>query len=226
MATPVPDELVRVQRLYLRLLYSVDTVRAFAEDPIAVLALWGIDARWQGLLPNPATAGHAAEMYGRRVLAAQDLSIMFDATLRRLCGGDDSAEAVISSPWFFAFLDSEAFFDPSRSLPHPNGIGRAYEGHSRFFFWARDALGLRAPSADTAVRDDLYLDFAAGLDAQMVRATDPSWERLKYGFFWVQAPGTTGPCRGLTSHREVFTVADTASALAARGLLDLDGLDP
>ncbi|MCB9765941.1 MAG: hypothetical protein H6739_39570 [Alphaproteobacteria bacterium] len=219
-------ELVRVQRLHLKLLYCERTAQAFAEDPEAVLALWRVPSHWSACLPDPLSEGHRAEMHGRRLLAAQDLEMVFAATLRHL-GARDAREA-LGQRWLSAFLSSDAFFEPRFSLPDPVGVGRAYEGYSRFFFWARDAFGLRRPGADEGLRDDLYLDFAACLDQRKVTALDPAWDALQSGFFWSVRPGHPSPCRGLTRDREVFTDRrpDARERLLAEGLLDLDGLEP
>lgn len=222
------DQLVNVQRLCLKLLYCANTVAALETDQAALLARCGVEPRWMPLLPDTRSHGHRAEMHGRRVLCAQDLAIVFDATLKRLVGPSYDTQAIISTPWFSAFLSSDAFFDPLWSLPHPAGFGRAYEGCSRFFFWARDAFGLRLFGADVLLRDDLYLDFAAWLDSQVVNAVDPAWSQLVRGFFWAQVPETGGPCRGLDCNRVVFVVTSPVarSSLESQGLVDLDRLKP
>lgn len=221
-------ELVRVQKLYLRLLYCEQTARVFAADSTTLLAQWGLPLRWREVLPDTTSRGHRNEMHGRRVLAADDLKMVFEATLRRLGAGETTRDSILQARWFSDFLSSEAFFDPSWSLPHPMGIGRGYEGHSRFFFWARDAFHLRSPQADLMLRDDLYLDFAACMDQRMVDAVDPDWDRFKSGFFWSQVPNAQTPCRGLDRERRVLSVdrANAREELVSLGLMDMDRLEP
>ena len=221
-------ELIQVQKLHLRLLYCAQTVRDFESDREAVLARWQVPARWGALLPDPSTPGHRAEMHGRWVLAIQHLLSVFQATITRIMGGRCEQVEILRSQWVRDYLSSDCFFDPQWSLPHPTGIGRAYEGHSRFFFWGRDYFSLRSQSAEVLLRDDLYLDFAACLDQRMVDAVDPAWEDLKHGYFWAVTPGDSSACRGLTAERKVFTVRrpEASSYLAQRGLVDLDRLNP
>lgn len=75
-------------------------------------------------------------MHGRWVLAIQDLLSVFQATITRIMGGRCEQVEILRSQWVRDYLSSDCFFDPQWSLPHPTGIGRAYEGHSRFFFGA------------------------------------------------------------------------------------------
>ncbi len=226
MTIPADQELVAVQRLYFRLLYCQRTVESYDLDPDAILRAAGLATSWRAQLPNTASKGHRAEMHGRRALVAQDLAVVYRATLDRLHPPEASTPAILAASWFSEFLSSPHFFDPAWSLPHPNGVGRAYEGHSRFFFWARDAFGLRRGDAVVALRDDLYLDFAAHLDQAQVHAVEPVWAKFRHGFFWLSVPGTDGPCRGLNKDREVFTLrqAEAAKYLSAQRLSDLDRL--
>lgn len=222
-------ELIAVQRLHIRLLYDQALVREYAADTEGVLARHNLPARWRSVLPDPKSENHEAEMYGRRVQAAQELLNVFSASLAHLVGEPPATDRqIIGAAWFGEFLGSDVFFEPGWSLPHPAGYGRAYDGYSRFFFWARDAFGMRAPGAPMLLRDDLYLDMAANLDNQKIGATDPGWARLSNGFFWLIEPGTGGPCRGLDKNRVVFHREGERAreALAAEGLCDLDELMP
>lgn len=220
--------LVSVQQLHFRLLYCTRTVAEFESCPASCLAGWGLNFHWQRLLPETRSEGHRTEMRGRRIQAAQELMPAFQSTFENLLPRPVSGFDVAQAPWFQEFLSSDEFFDPAWSLPHPSGIGRAYEGYSRFFFWARRHFEIRASGADLAFRDDLYLDFAARLDLQQVTAKGPQWDRLRKGFFWPVQPGTRGPCRGLSEERRVISAAeeDAVVRLQAMGLCNLDLLEP
>jgi len=222
-------EVASAQRFYFRLLYCRNTVEAFRAHPERVLRAAGLKEDWARLLPDCDSRGHRAEMHGRRLLAAQELQDSYRSTLARIIGNAGFTEAdIIDADWFQDFLGSPEFLNPRWSLPHSTGIGRGYEGLSRFFFWARDYFGLAEPGADRWLRDDLYLDFAAFLDQAQANAVDPFWNRLRSGFFWRVEPGQATPCRGLTKHRQVFRSAspDAAGRLAGEGLVDLDRFSP
>ena len=222
-------ELVRVQRLHMRLLYDQPLAAAYAEAPDDVLRAHDLPSRWRRALPESGSEGHLAEMYGRRVLAAQELLLVYAATLAHLVPAPPATDTqIIERPWFTEFLASDVFFEPEHSLPHPTGLGRGYEGYGRFFFWARDAFALRTPQADLQLRDDLYLDLVAYLDNAKAGASDPGWQRLSRGFFWSTKPLTDSPCRGLTSERKVFRRDEPRArqALQAQGLCDMDELTP
>lgn len=222
-------EMIEAQRLHIRLLYDEPLAKEYEASPEAVLERHGLGDRWQLLLPDPSTDGHKAEMYGRRVLAAQELMNVFSASMVHLVEEQPPTDRqIVNAPWFKAYLASNVFFEPSWSLPHPAGFGRAYDGYSRFFFWARDHFGLREEGARVLFRDDLYLDMAAHLDNAKVGAIDPDWERLSNGFFWSVTPKTASPVRGLSANREVFRHDDEGAKarLVAEGLCDLDELMP
>ncbi len=222
-------DLVAIQRLHIRLLYCQRTVDSYTRDPDSLLRAMNLDAHWRKLLPDTTCVGHITEMRGRRIQAVTDLNRTFRATFDRIVGHRATVVAVADSAWFRDYLSSEQFFDPAWSLPHPTGIGRGYEGTSRFFFWLRIYFGLREPSCNPMLRDDVYLDFASELDALQATAVDPLWEWLKHGFYWQSHPGSMAQVRGLTSNRQVFTVYNStanANELPNSNMLDLDMLEP
>lgn len=218
-------ELRRVQAVHLRLLYSEDFINEYRSDADAVFRKWGLPGHWRGLLPDPASDGFLAEVHGRRVMAAEDVYASYAATLSHL--GCNSVRDLYRAPFFLTYLGSMEFFDHAHSLPDPTGVGRGYEGYSRFFFWFRRHFGITR-TQQLAVRDELYLDFAAEVDSRKRGALDPYWDRFQHGMFWSQVPGAMSPCRGLSPRREVITRSTSYARreLMACGYVDLDEVEP
>lgn len=219
-------ELVRVLRFHVKLLYSARVASEFAANPAGTLGQWGLGEYWRDVLPDPSSPGFAAEVHGRRIMAANDLLATYGATLRHLdCAG---AGDILNRPWFVSYLDSPEFFEERFSLADTTGVGRGYEGYSRFFFWARTHLKPVDPRARLALRDDLFLDFAAAVDARKRGALDPTWDVLQSGFFWSVQPATDFPCRGLSADRKVVTDGQPGARgrMLGAGLIDLDSLYP
>jgi hypothetical protein len=150
------------------------------------------------------------------------------AKLRELNDATPDDRAVAGAQWLTAFLESSHFFEARHSLPHPSGIGRAYEGGTRFFFWARDWYGLRRDDADLKLRNELYLDFAILADALAFGATDEFYHRFDHGFFWNCLTNRTRRAYALAPDRRVLTVggSDVVASLSSLGMIDLDQLEP
>lgn len=218
----VRARLVALQRLYIRLLHCVDTAREYAEVPAHVLARYGLSPADRASLPDTTGARHLAEMHGRRLLCASELSTALPAALALLAGEQSSPREIAHAAWFQAFLASEHFYAPERSLPDAWGIGRGYEGVSRFFFWARDRVG------DAAVLDALFRDFALWLVRSAADATHPSWSKLAKGSFWRRPGAEAGSFTVVSSAGTIIELSGdhTPSQLQALGLVDLCKLAP
>lgn len=104
--------LERLQSLFVRLLFS---------EP--VLAQFDLPPETRDQLPDPSMANFAAEARGSREIIRREIARRFPRTMEVLAhravevGGPATTAAVD------AFLASDAFFDPARSLPHPAGVG-------------------------------------------------------------------------------------------------------
>ncbi|KFA94043.1 hypothetical protein [Archangium violaceum] len=228
-ASPARLELARAQGLYMRLLYCRQTVAAFSQEPERVLVAHGLGPGWRALLPDTRGEGHRAEMHGRRLRAGDELQGIYAETFYSLLSGAPEAEARwLSADWFSEFLSSEEFFDSRWSLPHPSGVGRGYEGCTRFFFWARRHFRLRERQADAALREALYLDFAAYLDELRRGARPRDYRRFARGLYWRREPGRVRHISVYTPDRQVLHTGGRAALEALRelGLADLDELEP
>jgi hypothetical protein len=220
------EELTSLQNAYVRLLYSDETRREYETDPVAFAARRGLSERMLRLLPNTRSDGFKAELFGRRLQVIQEIRPSYAATLGVIMDGDASDLMVAKAAWFNHFLESAHFFDATFSLPHPSGIGRGYEGLTRFFFWARDYYALRGPEADLRLRTELYADAARVLEALAFEASDEPYPRLRGGMFWLRLPCDREAAFALTPDRRFLTVhgADVGASLRALDMVDLDVL--
>jgi hypothetical protein len=216
-------ELANAARLYARLLYCGETRGLFTKTPRQVLRDFQLPQRWQALMPAPQSSGFLAEVHGRKVLAYQELQGIYATSLQHLTANEKG----LHGPWLEAFLSSPEFFEPKWSLPHPTGVGRAHEGGTRFFFWARRHFDLPHDLTHSAFREDLYLDFVAYADNLAFSSSLQYFQRLRRGFCWQGRP-PAAPFTLLTPERELHRFSDPAkfATILAGGALDLDTLLP
>ncbi|MBR1033797.1 MULTISPECIES: hypothetical protein [Bradyrhizobium] len=221
-------ELTRIQKVYVRLLYSRQVLKEYEQDPLNFAAQWQLPTSSLNLLPDTRSPGYRAELFGRRIQAVQELRPHYRPTFAVLMGGETSEREIAEANWFTAFLDSEYFFDAGLSLPHPTGIGRGHEGVTRFFFWARDHFSLQGDSADPKLRLEVFTDFASLVDSLAHNAIDARFRELDHGLFWLMHPSDSRKAFALAPDRRILTVSgsDVVASLSALGMADLDALEP
>ena len=228
-SSAVRDELRLVKRLYIRLLYCRDTFNRYEASPNEVLISYGVPLKYRNTLPQMNDPGFHAERYGRSAMTASELLNIYRQTFSTLLGSDEVGISVVQkSDWFQNYLASKYFFDPEWSLEHPFGIGRGYEGASRFFFWLRESYGLRSGNYDHPLRTAAYREFAIYVISQLKVAQDQSYEVFRKGFFWRTVSGSSSYTTAIFADHRVFEAKDErlSTLLADAGLVDLDRYFP
>jgi len=209
-----------LQTLFVRLLFCDETLERFRTEPAALAADFGLAPEALDDLPDPDGKQMRAERHGRKMGVLSELRRNFPNTYPLL----EQAPGFT----FERFLSSDAFFDPDCALPHPHGVGQGYENSSKFFFWARAALGLDRPGAHAQLRLMLCGDFASYLIGQYEREGFDWYRRFSSGVYWRETPGADLPLMYMTVERHFFryTLPEQQAELQRMGAADLDALTP
>ncbi|MGB0631621.1 MAG: hypothetical protein ACPGRZ_13100 [Alphaproteobacteria bacterium] len=211
---------VRLQELFVRLLFCDDTFEAYRTDPQRLLSIYDLDGSALAALPKPDTPQLQAERQGRRTGVEQEIRKVFGQSyglLEKHPGYD-----------FGDFLCSDAFYDPGAGLPHPFGSGPGYENASKFYFWVVAALDFASAPDGAQTRWMVNGDFAAHLIEQHNLGADDYYRRFAEGVFWRERADTALPVIHMNGDRQVFRIADAAAldSLLDAGTVCLDDLSP
>lgn len=221
-------QLEALQTLFIRLLFSGETLKAFQDAPDGVLDRYGLPASARRLLPDPHSKNFLAESRGRRIGVVREIDARYERTAAFFKDRARQAGPGPAPLQYDEFLASDYFLDPDHALPHPYGVGPGYENVSKFFFWLRDRYGLNRPGADIGLRASVYSDFALYLVTLRMRPCHPYYDRFKGGVCWTQVAGQDVPAMLLTEDQVLVTLKDPAKAGEIRrvGIVDLDTLVP
>lgn len=217
------QQALAMQKLHIELLFCERTRSRWLRSPDDVLAANGLPAEAKSRFADITSEQFQAECHGRRVLVERTIGAAFPKTSERL-----AARKIPLDPRFDDFLCSEYFFDPRFALPHVSGVGTGYENISKYFFWLRQNFHLASGTADAALREAAYTEFAAWLLKQYLGPHDPWFDRFKGGIFWPQTLDKEIPVTLLSDKGVIFTVSDrdTIKQLPQIGLVSLDDLQP
>ena len=221
-------QLAELQTLFVRLLFCQNTLSDYTRDAASVLEDQGLPAEARSLLPDPTSDSFLAEARGRRLRVVRDVSNQFERTAAYFETLKEAPQPGVPPLSFDAFLASDHFLDPMKSLPHPHGVGPGFESTSKFYFWMREAYGTARPGADVALRTALNLDFAAYLMRLRERPCHPYYDRFTGGVCWSETPGTAAPAYLLSDQLVLAKVAspEKVREILRIGIVDLDTVAP
>ena len=211
----------KLQALHIRLLFCPITQERWLSEADEVLNAFGLPAEMRDRVPNITSDQFKAESHGRRTLVERTVSNVFPETLKLL-------NRKHKAPAFDDFICSEEFLNPKSGLPHSSGVGPGYENVSKYFFWLRQVMSLKAPNCDAELRNQAYTEFATWLINEYKRPHDPYYDEFEGGLYWVQTPGQEKPVILLSDQFVVYTLNDpkTIEQLPKIGLTNLDDLEP
>ena len=211
---------LRLQELYIRLLFCDDTFDAYRTDPRELVTSYDLDEAVLAALPGADTSQLQAERRGRRLGVEQEIRTVFGQSFTLLEERPNYA--------FGDFLCSDAFYDPGAGLPHPFGSGPGYENASKFYFWALGAVDFSSPPDGERARWMFNGDFAAYLVEQHNLGADHYYQRFAQGVVWRERPDMPLPAIHMNVDRNVFRIADQAAldTIIASGAVNLEDLTP
>lgn len=222
---PRPRHLLRLQGLFVKLLFCERTRVAYLSSPQAVLAQYGLGPDYARVLPDPDSETFKVEAHGRRMRVWHEVFETFPETVKMLDKGVTSATP--DRPVDFnAFLSSDAFVDPYRGLPTPDGSGPGYESVSKFFFWLRETCDTTAPGTFVPLRTVSNTEFGRYLITQSRDASDDYYVQFRVGIRWDETPGAGLPTFVITPDFRLGRMVDQAQYMPYAGYLDLDTVAP
>lgn len=219
----VTATVIRLQELYVRLIFSEPIREQWKANPEQVMETFGLPHGVCRALPDLGSVSFKAECYGRRMLIAREIKPRFSRTLAQLLGPNANAEALAASSIFAEFLESEYFLTSRFSLPHRYGIGPGYETVSKFYFWLRETHGLQSAACDDQLRLSTHTDFAMHMLGQAAHTNTYPLLLAKHGVAFLEYPGVTDIWWILTTDFRLARVqVENIAAFMANRLLFLD----
>ena len=211
---------MRLQELYVRMLFCDDTFEVYRTDPWQLLSSYELDASALAALPDPDAPQLRAERRGRKAGVEQEV--------RKVFGQSYPLLEKIPGYKFEDFLSADAFYDPGAGLPHPFGSGPGYENASKFYFWAVSAIDFDTTPDGRQARWMLNGDFAAHLIEQHNFGADDYYRRFASGVIWRERAAAPLPAIHMNGNRQIYRIADRSALdkLSAAGAVWLDELTP
>ncbi|MGA0164585.1 MAG: hypothetical protein ACO3LE_10150, partial [Bdellovibrionota bacterium] len=183
------------QEFSVRLFFSDILKEQYSQDPRRTLERYGLEDKWKDLLPDVHSEAFEAEAYGRRILIARELYHRFPKTFAQLLNVEQANPIqVMHSIFFKDFIQSQFFFLPDFSSPHPYGIGCGYESMSKFFFWLRDENSKETLHEESSkeLKYRFYTEFGLYLLQMIPHAKDSYFDLFHKGICFII--GSTETC--------------------------------